>query len=258
MDRRRNRYLWLTVLLIIIAGGVYCAQRLIGNSEALWRNVSLECVPHQRQQGQPAPCSEVNIDSDYVIYKDLKGGLQFLLMPIAKISGIESPVLLAEQTPNYFYQSWQARHYLADKRGAAIADRSLSLTVNSELGRTQNHLHVHISCLRPDVRQQIDNDTTRLGNGWQPLPTPLRGHPYLARRVTAQALAAKSPFRMLAEEVPDAGSQMGHYGLALVPASDGSFILLALRRNLMRFNLASTEEIQDHSCAILDTAVNRL
>ncbi len=258
MNGRRSRYLWLTVGLIISAGWVYYARQPSGNPDALWRIVSRECVPHQQQQGQPAPCSEVNASSDYVILKDLNGPLQYLLMPIEKVTGIESPVLLAEQTPNYFYQAWQARHYLADKRGAAIADRSLSLTVNSESGRTQNQLHVHISCLRPDVRLQIDNDTARLGSGWQPLPTPLLGHPYLARRVTTEALAAKSPFRMLAEEVPDAGRQMGHYGLALVPASDGSFILLALQRNRLRFNFASVEEIQDHSCAILDTTVNRL
>lgn len=56
---------------------------------------------------------------------------------------------------------------------------------------------------------------------------------------------------MLAEEVPDAREHMGSYALAVVRQSDDSFVLLATQRNLLAFNLASAEEIQDHQCEIL-------
>ncbi|WP_170913201.1 CDP-diacylglycerol diphosphatase, partial [Salmonella enterica] len=125
--------------------------------------------------------------------------------------------------------------------------------INSRLGRSQDHLHIHISCIRPDVREQLDNDLTRISTRWLPLPGGLMGHEYLARRVTESELAQRSPFMMLAEEVPEARDHMGRYALAVVRQSDDSFVLLATERNLLTLNRASAEEIQDHSCAILSS-----
>lgn len=65
-----------------------------------------------------------------------------------------------------------------------------------------------------------------------------------ARRVTESELVQRSPFMMLAEEVPEAREHMGSYGLAMVRQSDNSFVLLATQRNLLTLNRASAEEIQ--------------
>lgn len=43
--------------------------------------------------------------------------------------------------------------------------------------------------------------------------------------------------------------------LAVIRQSDGSFVLLATERNLLIFNRASAEEIQDHQCDILNQQV---
>ncbi|ECQ4454712.1 CDP-diacylglycerol pyrophosphatase [Salmonella enterica] len=43
--------------------------------------------------------------------------------------------------------------------------------------------------------------------------------------------------------------------MAGVHQSDGSFVLLATERNLLTFNRASAEEIQDHQCDILNQQV---
>jgi CDP-diacylglycerol pyrophosphatase len=42
------------------------------------------------------------------------------------------------------------------KRGSEVPDSAISLTINSPTGRTQNHFHIHISCLRPDVREKLN------------------------------------------------------------------------------------------------------
>lgn len=73
-----------------------------------------------------------------------------------------------------------------------------------------------------------------------------------ARRVTEAELAQRSPFLMLAEEVPEARQHMGRFALAMAQQSDGSLVLLATERNLLTLNRASAEEIQDHRCAILN------
>ena len=93
--------------------------------------------------------------------------------------------------------------------------------------------------------------TYRINGTESPLPGGLRGHEYLARRVTESELVQRSPFMMLAEEVPEAREHMGSYGLAMVRQSDNSFVLLATQRNLLTLNRASAEEIQDHQCEIL-------
>ncbi|MEN1932749.1 CDP-diacylglycerol diphosphatase [Escherichia coli] len=140
---------------------------------------------------------------------------------------------------------------MSKKYGQPVPDRAVSLAINSRTGRTQNHFHIHISCIRPDVREQLDKKS---GEHQQPLvatASGLRGHEYPARRVTESELVQRSPFMMLAEEVPEAREHMGSYGLAMVRQSDNSFVLLATQRNLLALNRASAEEIQDHQCEIL-------
>ena len=99
---------------------------------------------------------------------------------------------------------------------------------------------------------QLDKDAAAISSRWLPLPGGLQGHEYLARRVTEAELAQRSPFLMLAEEVPEAREHMGRFALAMAQQSDGSLVLLATERNLLTLNRASAEEIQDHRCAILN------
>ncbi|TCL05249.1 CDP-diacylglycerol pyrophosphatase [Sodalis ligni] len=250
----RNPFiLFFAAVAIAASSGFYYYRHVAaaGNPDALWQIVSQKCVPHQQQLGRPDPCREVNLDAGYTVLKDLEGPLQYLLIPVEKIVGIESPVLLNEKTPNFFYHAWQARQYLTEKAGAPVPDRALALAINSPTARSQNQLHIHISCLRPEVRRQLDDEAGSIGSAWQPLPAAVMGHSYLAKRITAAGLAEQSPFITLAREVPGAAGNMGHFGLALAQLPDGSFALLANQRSLLHFDNASTEEIQDHSCAIL-------
>ena len=73
-----------------------------------------------------------------------------------------------------------------------------------------------------------------------------------ASSVTENELVQRSPFMMLAEELPEARDHMGRFALAMAQQSDGSFVLLATERNLLMLNRASAEELQDHQCAILN------
>ncbi len=237
------------VLIALAAAiAVGALSRLHAGSDALWRIISQQCLPHQRL-GNPAPCQQVDLARGYVVLKDRTGPLQYLLMPTAKVSGIESPQLLAAGTPNYFQLAWQHRDLLAQRRGAPVPEDAISLAVNSRWGRSQHQLHLHLSCLRPDVRQTIDRLAPTLGERWQPLM--LRGHRWIARTLTPTELAGLSPFRRLHYEWPPARAHMARFGMALVALPSGELLLLALERDFLRLNLASAEELQDHTCAIL-------
>ena len=247
---RRTLKLLTVCLLVLIVGLIISAFHFQKNSNALWQIISEKCVPNQARSGNPAPCQQVNTAQGYVTLKDLNGPLQYLLMPIEKITGMESPIILEPTTSNLFAAAWLQRSLLAKKRGAPIADSALSLAINAQYGRTQNQLHIHISCLRPDVRQRLDALSPKLNEQWQ--PATLRKHRYLIRTLSTAELAQQSVFIRLATEVPNARSEMGQYGMALAELPDGRLALLALERNWLMLNSGSAEEIQDHQCQILN------
>lgn len=251
---RQRRTIFVLTLLLLILGSLVAYNRWLRPShpDTLWHIVSEQCLPNQRTTGKPAPCVQVDEAAGFVVMKDRNGPLQYLLMPSEKITGIESPRLLNAPTPDFFSLAWQARHFMAEKRGMPIDDSNISLAINSQWGRTQNQLHIHISCLLPEVKNQLRAIAGQLSYRWQPLPKKLRGHVYLARRVSAQELNNKGAFRLLAEGIPAAKEDRGHFGMAMTAAPGGEFLLLATERNLLTVNLASAEEIQDHQCHVLD------
>ena len=250
--RLRRLILPVLLLLIVIAAALWYFWPHSSNPNALWNIISQKCLPNQRSNGKPAPCAQVDEQQGFVVLKDMNGPLQYLLMPTARITGMESPALLEPATPNFFSQAWAARHYMAEKYGKPIDDSNVSLAINSQYGRSQNQLHIHISCLLPEVKNRLIKDGAAMGYNWQQLPDKLLGHTYLARKVTPAELNQRGAFRILAEGVPEADKKMGHFGMAMVSLQGGDFLLLASERDLLKLNNASTEEIQDHKCAVLD------
>lgn len=251
MKTVRRLIIALLVLVVLAGAGTAYWFKGRGNPDALRQIVIGQCLPNAREHHSSAPCAQVNLKSGYVLMKDRNGPLQFLLMPTYRINGTESPLLLQATTPNFFWQAWQSRDVMSKLRGSEVPDNAISLTINSRMGRTQNHFHIHISCLRPDVRRQLNDNAARISSQWLEFPGGLLGHQYLARRVTEAELVQRSPFLMLAEEIPEAKAHMGRFALAMAQQADGSFVLLATERNLLALNRASAEEIQDHQCDIL-------
>lgn len=238
----------LILLAVVMLAALLVYQLRFSHADALWKVVSQQCVPHMEAEHNPQPCAEVDTQAGFVVYKDIHGPLQYLLMPTAKISGIESPALLATSSPNYFFDAWQARHFMAQKYGAPIDDADISLAINSKYGRSQDQLHIHISCLKPAVKTALAAQETDFRQQWQPLPGGLLGHDYLVRRTTAAQLQQSGAFRLLADEVPGAKDEMGRYGLAMTALPGGQFLLLASKASLTKLHRASVEELQDHSC----------
>lgn len=247
--RKRTALFLASIAAIVAVSAAIIILNYHHNSDALWNIVSQRCLQGERQKADPAPCSMVNEPDGYVVLKDRHGPLQFLLLPVAKISGIESPRLLSPATPNFLSEAWRARHFMEERRGAAIGERVYSLAVNSRWGRTQNQLHVHISCLRGDVRQQLDALDPTLTERWQ--THRLGKHDYAIRVISRDEFKRTSPFIRIANELPGAASKMADYGIAVAALQNGRRALMVTERNWLRFNLASAEELQDHSCALL-------
>ena len=243
------------VLLLFLLG--FGQPLRAADPDALWRIVHDQCVPHQQQDHDPAPCAEVNISGGYAVLKDLVGKAQFLLIPTARIAGMESPEIIASATPNYWDAAWRARHFVEQRVGHTLPRDAIGLAINSVSGRTQNQLHIHIDCVRADVRALLRERADAIGTTWSRFPVPLVGHGYMAMRVEQPELGAINPFILLSNGIPAAHDDMAHETIVVIGASfagkDG-FIVLSDRASVIMNDRASGEQLLDHGCAAASEA----
>lgn len=231
--------------------------------DALWKIVHDRCVPNEATHNDPAPCAQVSLLPDeakgWAVLKDRNGATQFLLIPTARITGIEDPAILAADATNYFHEAWNARRDMLARLGHDLPRDAISLAINSPFGRTQNQLHIHIDCIRADVREILRAHLADIGQDWAPLGVMLAGHSYQARRIDGADLDA-NPFWLLAAEQGVGAAGIGTHTLVVVGAAfaDGhdGFVALDDHRDLAAGDRASGEELQDHDCALGHGAAN--
>ena len=237
----------LAAVLAAAALIVNCPTVARADPNALWQIVDGQCVPDQQRRGDPAPCALV--DPGYAVLKDLVGATQFLLIPTARISGIESPALLEPDAENYFAAAWRARSFVEQRAGLPLPRDWVSLALNSEPGRTQDQFHIHIDCVRADVRDTLLRHGGEIGSQWAPFPEPLAGAPYRAVAVDGDELAA-DPIALLADGVDGARADMGDRTLVVVGryGADGrpGFVILAGRADPAIGDPGTGEDLQDH------------
>jgi CDP-diacylglycerol pyrophosphatase len=224
----------------------------------LWEVVRNLCVPGQTEFHDPKPCLEVSLTSGtergFAILRDPRGGTQFLLIPTTRIAGIESSILRAREAPNYFANAWNSRGYVSAALHQALWRDGIGLAINSAISRSQDQMHIHLSCLRAGALETLRKNESKIGDRWALLPAPLAGHYYQAMWLTGEDLNAYNPFRLLAENLPEAARDMGNYTLVVVgwTRSDGTrgFVLLTDQFNRVTGDQAFGEELLDRECHI--------
>lgn len=243
--KKTRLILAVIVGLVLLLPVLYLAW-LHYNSQQLWQIVSERCIPQQQNSGSPEPCLQVNLQQRYAIFNDANGPLHTLLIPTDKITGIESTVLLDSETENYFLHGWNMRYFLQQKSTVPIPEHYLALAINSRYGRTQNQLHLHLACLKPEVYWSILQQKGNIGYQWQALNAPLSGQRYLAIKVAT----TMNPFTALAHYVKAEGDKMDNYGLVRIVTDSDEAILLATRLQLTAFTLGTAEELLDFDCKL--------
>lgn len=234
------------------------AQKPTHDRNVLWRLVHESCVPAARRHiYPPAPCIEVSPPgaetSGYAVFKDRAGRYQYLVLPLARIVGIESPLLL-QDTPHYLADAWTARMYVEAALHKTLPREAMSLVVNSLHDRSQDQLHIHVDCIRPDVHDALQRLLPGITDRWQPLgePLPPLGGRYQARWASGSTLSINA-FKSLAASLPH-GDFMALHSLAVVGARSMSgepgFILLSSRYEPAQAYRGDAEKLQDQACAI--------
>ncbi len=254
MPRGMTRFTLLALALSAMAAlATAPASARSFDPEVLWKIVHGKCAPDEATKRDPSPCLAVDLSRGDAVLKDRNGATQVLVIPTERATGIESRVVLGPAGVRYIQDAWRAHRFVEKLAGRPIPRDDLGLAVNSMDGRTQNQLHIHVDCLRADVKAALATASPSLGDAWTTLP--LAGHAYRARRLSADDLGRLNLFRLIAASDPAARANMGLETMvvaaATFPGGVPGFVLLNDRSDPEAGDYASGEELQDHTCQLL-------
>ena len=223
---------------------------------ALWEVVSKVCVPGYSTHHDPTPCLGVNvddgIDKGFAILRDPRVTSRFLLVPTARVAGIESPDVLKPNATNYLAKAWDARTRIEEALQRTVPRNWVGLAVNSAPSRSQDQLHIHVGCIRAEVHEALQMNQSMIKAEWTALSFPLLGHRYRAIWVSGDVLGSTNPFRLLADVT--GVREMGNRSLAVMGSTRANgtqgFVILSGEVDRQTGDQASSEELLDHVCRI--------
>ncbi|WGS54837.1 CDP-diacylglycerol diphosphatase [Paraburkholderia sp. D15] len=239
-------------LTVALAAGA-CARLAAVDSNALWKIVDLRCVPSQQATGTPGQCTSVDLDKRYAILKDIVGRSQHLLIPTDRITGIESPLVLAPHARDYWVDAWDARRDVEQSVKRSLPDSLLGLEINSQYQRSQNQLHIHIDCMRNDIGEALSRHAKDAPGEWR--WDSLDGKRYRIMRVTTLA-NGDNPFRVVARDNPGEAAMSTQTilvtGAGPDAQQDGWLIVNSGTR--VDDGSGSAEGLLDHECRVADAS----
>jgi CDP-diacylglycerol pyrophosphatase len=189
--------------------------------------------------GQGAPCTAVDPGRGFVLIKDddPEKPYAWLLVPATDVTGIEDPAVLAAPVAGFWEIGWGFAAELLP-----VPPERRALAINSKQGRSQNLLHIHVSCISPALRDALAR--ADVGPAWRGEPSlAVGGQTFDVRTVAA---LAPSPFLVLRDR-PGAAEDMGGQSLAVIGRAGGGFYLVADASE--PGVAAETEALLDETCA---------
>ena len=242
MPMRRALYVLLSLGFGLV---VVAAAALAMSRDALWLVVR-SCVAAQAAFGRPFPCLEVrperNGSPGYAVLRAPDSSTHIIVMPTTYIPGIESREVLQDGAGVYWRAALESRRFVVEGAGGRVREDAVGLALNSVETRSQDQLHIHAECFRPDVLAIVRLDPPSPGSGWHPLRAPIDHERYLARTVTRDELASGNVFGLLAT-LPGSGGDLSQSKVLLVEA--GPVFILAVTR----FSQESIESLVDENCS---------
>jgi CDP-diacylglycerol pyrophosphatase len=242
----------LVVTAVLGLGAFTIVLSRSADHDALWKIVHDQCVPDQAGHNDPAPCASVDLTERWAILKDINGKTQFLLIPTDRVTGIEDPSILAGNAPNYWKAAWAAGRFVQQRAPSSLASDEMSLAINAEGARSQNQLHIHVDCIRSDVRDALRLMQAQIGATWT--RASIAGRDYEARLVSMDDLDTENLFALVSARLAPE-EKMDRETMVLVgvtsPDGESRFDLLVGRMGIGGNN-GSGEALQDHGCAVAE------
>ncbi|GEM_PF-3798693 len=240
------------------------------SSDYLFQEIT-ECVnSYNVSKNPPSPCTYVDPTKTYGVkhtYNDRVTTIprdqqpQYLLIPTAQITGIEDPKLSTTNPPFYWQYAWDVVYNTLGKPGSpqdyvplltAVSGfqyrDQIGLAVNSQDSRSDNQLHIHMSCVKREVREALgQSQYTTLTPGKWSQPANLNSSTYKYRVTTADSLSgANNPFYLVSQN--GSGQAMAHHTIAVTGKRGGGFYIVDSDPGINSNRNPSAEELLDESC----------
>jgi CDP-diacylglycerol pyrophosphatase len=180
-------------------------------------------------------CVRCGQTGKYVLVKDCDPNKShaYLLMPTShidgigeEIGGIESPHVLSTPLEDMWDDAWKESLNSQETPLLQHSTATTGLAVNSTCGRSYQPLHIHISCVEPEVQKCLACNHDRIASGpATPSLLRLNGHIYAAVRV-GDISGDHNPFRVV-QRIPHVANHMDLQGVAVVGSTNaGEFYIL--------------------------------
>ncbi|GJD84443.1 CDP-diacylglycerol diphosphatase [Methylobacterium haplocladii] len=237
----------LASLALLVVAGAAAAEV---TRDTLWV-VTRTCVAAQSTFGKPFPCLRVDLGNaatpGFAVLKAPLLKTEVVVMPIAKIVGLEDMSLRSAAGAAYWRATMGSRHYVTDSLNGRLDLRNVGMAVNSRGGRSQDQLHIHLDCVQPAVRAILRSHAGAFTREWSLLPFPLEHERYYGRMIPETALEDLNPFAALAHLPGSHDLRRTSFALIETSADDpvrGAYLLA------YRAADSHAERLLDHDCAL--------
>ena len=226
-----------------------------------------KCVyAEKNHQSWPRFCSKVSVrkDTNYSILNSRDGLAKLLFLPNDNIHGVEDSILFSRRTPSYFNLAWENR-FLMNKKLAKrlgqrvnLEDRDYLFSVNATQSRTQDRLHIHMTCMKKEYKRKFSDpeNIKQYTFDWKKLPFTVenpftkQAMNFVARKVTINDVRKGRLHRMIQGL---AGERYPNFGIALWPLDQSTFLLMVTDDPVLA---APNRILADPNCAFGGTSEN--
>ena len=221
------------------AGHAAATCPLLPRPNALWSLA--QCC--SRDLASRPSCRVYDAKDEYVIIKDNAPTKPdaYLIIPTIKVTGIEDSRIFELPVVDFWAYGWsRSKQYPGQP-----APRT-GLAINSKYARSENQLHIHISCARADVSQTLESrDIPMYPAQDVTLPLGPHGRPYDAVKVTGLS-GANSPFEVI-QDIPGVKDSMPDESIAVIGSPKaGEYYVVNTRHH--GSDRGDAEELLDETC----------
>ncbi|KAJ84721.1 CDP-diacylglycerol diphosphatase [Enterococcus faecalis] len=199
-----------------------------------------KCVRAEKNNSEwPLFCAKVSTkkETNFTIINPKEGLAKVMLLANQDINGIEDPILFKKRTPSFLNFAWENRQLISKKlqkstgRKRKIPEQNFFFSINAIQSRTQNRLHIHMSCVKKEYRLKLSNkgNLERYSFRWENVPfnvvNPHTGKNinYIVKLFSKKDLEEGKIHRAIYEKV---GWRYPNYGIGMWSVSRDKFLIL--------------------------------
>ncbi len=190
-------------------------------------------------------CREYDPRYDYIILKDNAPTKtdSYMIIPTRRVTGIEDRLVFSMPFLDFWEYGWErSRQY------PGVAAWRTGMAINSARSRSQNQLHIHISCVRSDVSKILAENDKEIGTyptEVTMLQMPPHNNTYRVLKVSRLS-GDRSPFIVI-QAIPSVAMHMAEQSIAVVGSHkrDEYYVLETYYHGA---DSGAAEELLDESC----------